>query len=168
MIALHIDDINKMTTTLFKSTSFDQFALQEGSVSGKFSMFIEGNISPDYTSSEDALENEAEKNSGYVKWLEVRPLLVSLFENDTLPASFKIVLQAPKSYMDKLLNDPAFGGDPMVYKALILTFRYEHGKLTCLTGISANQFTLDKSIDKLWDQAICKSLDHLQIAFTSL
>ena len=49
--------------------------------------------------------------------------------------------------------------------ALILTFRYEQEHLTCLTGISLTTFSMDKSIETLWDQGIKKALANMQIGF---
>ena len=37
---------------------------------------------------------------------------------------------------------------------MYLNIRYENGELYCVTGTSVNFFTLDKSLDEEWDEAV--------------
>ena len=161
MIALQIQDKKKMLQVLLESTSFDTFLMQEVSVIRDSSLFLEGRIHPEYQAQQDPVQAEG---TDFVPWHSVRMLLASYIGKE-FPLSFKFVLQAPAAYTQNLLKNAAFTGDPSTVKGLILTFRYEQEHLTCLTGISLTTFSMDKSIETLWDQGIKKALANMQIGF---
>ena len=168
MIALNITDIKKMMQTLLHSASFDQFSMQEVSVAKDISLFMEGRLHPEYYTSEDIENCPQLTTREFSLWGEHRGLLAEFIKGDKAPLSFKFVLQAPDSYVQKLLTSPDFTSDPSLVKSLILTFRYENMTLTCLTGTAFRTFVPDKSLDQLWDSAIRKSLDNMQIAFEEM
>ena len=162
MIALQIQDKKKMLQVLLESTSFDTFLMQEASVIRDSSLFLEGRIHPEYQPQKDSpVQTEG---ADFIPWHDVRTLLAS-YIGKGFPLSFKFVLQAPAAYTQNLLKHAAFTGDPSTVKGLILTFRYEQEHLTCLTGISLTTFSMDKSIETLWDQGIKKALANMQIGF---
>ena len=168
MIALTITDTKKMMQTLLYAASFDQFSLQEVSANKDISLFLEGRIHEEFYTQEDRSNDPSLAAREFAPWGQYRELVASFIKGDKAPLSFKFVLQAPDSYMQKLLSSPEFTGDPDAVKALILTFRYENETLTCLTGTAMRSFTLDKSLDTLWDQAIRKSLANMQIGFDEM
>lgn len=161
MIALQIQDKKKMLQVLLESTSFDTFLMQEVSVIRDSSLFLEGRIHPEYQAQQDPVQTEG---ADFVPWHNIRTLLASYIGKE-FPLSFKFVLQAPAAYTQNLLKNAVFTGDPSTVKGLILTFRYEQEHLTCLTGISLTTFSMDKSIETLWDQGIKKALANMQIRF---
>lgn len=168
MIAFKIRDIKKMMQTLLYSESFDAFSLQEATVTKAATLILEGRINPSYYTQEDLYSNPDLTGRAYIAFKEARPILGEYIKGDHTPISFKIVLQASAAFVEKLVKDPDFSDDPDNVKALILTFRFENGVLTCLTGTSTRSFSLDKSLDKLWDARIRKSLSHMQISFDEL
>ena len=162
MIALQIQDKKKMLQVLLESASFDTFLMQEVSVIRDSSLFLEGRIHPEYHPQKD--QSTQKESPDFVPWHNIRTLLASYIGKE-FPLSFKFVLQAPAAYTQNLLKNAAFTGDPSTVKGLILTFRYEQEHLTCLTGISLTTFSMDKSIETLWDQGIKKALANMQIGF---
>ncbi len=168
MIALQITDIKKMMQALLYSASFDSFSLQEVSVTKDISFFLEGRLHPEYYTSEDRSADPELDARTFATWGQYRDLTAAFIRGEKSPLSFKLVLQASDSYMQKLLKNPEFTADPALAKALVLTFRYENGALTCLTGTAFTTFVPDKSLDKLWDNAIRKSLDHMEISFEEM
>lgn len=168
MIALKIIDIKKMMHTLLASGSFDAFSIQEVSIIKDVALFLEGRLNRDYFSSEELAAGSVLSGREFALWSEYRPLLASFLDTDKEPLSFKFVLQASGSYTEKLLSSPAFTADPSAVKALILTFRYDHGTLTCLTGTAFHTFVPNKSLDTLWDSSIRKALANMQIDFEEL
>ena len=49
---------------------------------------------------------------------------------------------------------------------MYLNIRYENGELYCVTGTSVNFFTLDKSLDMEWDEAMKEFFRKKGIPFT--
>ena len=47
---------------------------------------------------------------------------------------------------------------------LYVNIRYEEGQLTCVTGTSVSFFTLDKSLDREWDETVRQFLRGAEIA----
>ena len=168
MISLTITDIKKMMHTLLCSASFDSFSLQEASATKDISLFLEGRLHSEYFSSEDRDAAPELSECEFATWGQYRQLISSFIKGDKTPLSFKFVLQAPNSYMQKLLANPDFTADPSLVKSLTLIFRYENGILTCLTGTAFTTFVPDKSLDGLWDHAIRKALDNMQISFEEM
>ena len=71
----------------------------------------------------------------------------------------------PPQAVDKFVT-----GHQMPLKAdqvngLYLNIRYEEGKLFCVTGTSVSIFTLDKTLDMEWDQAVRSFLKKNEIIF---
>ena len=164
MIALKIIDTQKMMQTLLSETTFDSFALQEASVTMDTTLFLDGRLNRAFFPE----KKQPPASQSFSLYQDNRPLLSSYMKGELSPLSFKIVLQAPHDYMQKLLQSPELTIDPSSVKALILTFRFEHDMLTCLTGIAFHTFVPDKSLDTLWDNAVRKSLAHMQIAFEDM
>ena len=46
-----------------------------------------------------------------------------------------------------------------------MNIRYEDGELFCVTGTSVNFFTLDKSLETEWDEAVKGFLKEHQIPY---
>lgn len=168
MIALKIHDTEKMIHALLDSPSFDSFGLQEAVVTKAASLLIEGRIHPEYYTAQDYEDDPQLRELTFISWAKIRPVISSYMKGDHAPLSYKIVMQAPIAYQKKLLGDPSFTDSPENVQALILTFRFQGGELTCLTGTSMKTFSLDKSLDALWDHAVQRSLANMQIAFDQL
>ena len=158
MIALRFERSEDIWELLFHKDTFDSFLLQEASLEHDYAM---------------TLEHSAAGGQD-VPYSRVRPLLNAFIRQTEDPAENipspkgHIVLKASDGYQKSLVSKPSFTSDPDIIKGLILTFRLENETFTVLTGISYQSFTLDKSIDTLWDQAILRSFDHMNIAFTQL
>lgn len=167
MIALKIKDTQKMIQALLASESFDRFSMQEISIIKDISLFMEGRLNKEYYSGRELSAPELAGRE-FSLWGESRTLVSGFFGQNQFPLSFKFVLQAPDTYVQKLLSSPDFTADPSLVKSLNLTFRYEHETLTCLTGTAFTTFVPDKSLDILWDRAIRKSLDNMKISFEEL
>lgn len=51
---------------------------------------------------------------------------------------------------------------------LFVNFQYDGKNLTCTTGTSLKTFTLDKSLDHIWDELIQKFFKQQQIPYESI
>jgi hypothetical protein len=150
MISLKFLHKNEISAQLLEKGTFDSFLVREILLIGSYTFHIKP--------SEDASEPMA--------YGQLRPMLgefLKLSPSDNLRG--QIILCASDSYQNTLLNHPSFTGDPELIKGLILTFRIEGDQVTALTGISHASFTLDRSMDSLWDQGIKKAFDNTSLSY---
>lgn len=162
MIALKIEDIKSFTTKLFVGEVFDRFLLREASVSTFNTFTIDGKICPGYYSQE---EQEEMKIGSYSTWMKMKPLCFSLIKGKRLPGSFRILLQMSKEDITQFLASRQIPLQPEQIKGLLINIRYEEDMLTCVTGTSVSVFTLDKTLDEEWDQALKAFFKKNQIPF---
>ena len=90
----------------------------------------------------------------YSAWETMKPVCFSLIKGKRLPGSFHIVLQLAKKQVERFLADRNLPVREEQVSGMYLNIRYENGELYCVTGTSVNFFTLDKSLDEEWDEAV--------------
>ena len=162
MIALKIEDMKQFTARLFMGETFDHFLIREAEII-TFNVFtIDGHIRQGYYSEEELEENQLEELSS---WKMIRPYCFSLSKGKKLPGSFQSVLQMPPQAVEKFVAARQMPLRADQVNGLYLNIRYEEGKLFCVTGTSVSFFTLDKTLDSEWDQAVRSFLKKNEIIF---
>ena len=162
MIALRIEDIRQFTSKLFVGEIFDRFLLKEASIVTFNSFTIDGRIRQGYFTEEELEEGKIEEFSF---WRMAKPFCFSLIKGKKLPGSFRIVLQPDTATVERFLNANQIGLTAEQVSGLYMNIRYEEGKLHCITGTSVTFFTLDKTLDTVWDEKVREFLKYNQIAF---
>ena len=164
MVAYRIEDQKRFTSELFVGTLFDRFFLREA-VIVTFNVFtVDGKIRQGYFTEEELEEERIEE---YSLWTAVKPFCYSLIRGKKLPESFRIVFQYPAAATERFLSDNGVDMRAEQVKGLYLNVRYEDGVLRCVTGTAVNYFTMDKSLDRAWDEAVEKYLRARQIPFVT-
>jgi len=151
MTALQVEDIRLFTQSLFIGTMFDGFLMKEADIITFNAFHIDGRVRPGYYTEE---ELEEKKIGALSAWKTVKPVCFSLIKGKKLPESFQIVLQLGKEQEEQFVQQRQLGIQAEQIGGLFLNIRYEAGKLYCVTGISIPFFTLDKSLDTEWDEAV--------------
>lgn len=162
MMALRIEDIRQFTTKLFAGDTFDTFLLREASIVTFNSFSIDGHIRQGYYTEQELEENKIENLSS---WAVIKPICFSLIKGKKLPGSFQITLQISPAATERFLKRSQPDMAPNQVNGLYLDIRYDEEKLYCVTGTSLNFFTLDKSIDLAWDEAVKQFLKKHEISF---
>lgn len=162
MIALKIDDIRQFTSKLFVGEIFDRFLVKEASIVTFNAFTIDGRIRQGYYTDEELEEGKIEELSF---WRMVKPFCFSLIKGKKLPGSFRIVLQPDRATVERFLAANQIGLTADQVSGLYINVRYEDGKLHCITGTSVTFFTLDKTLDSVWDEKVREFLKKNQIAF---
>ena len=132
-----------MSHLLLKST-FDTFSLIEGEVTTFNRFQVDGRIHKDFF-------DEAPKNE-YSNWGEVRNFFFQVIRGKKTPLNFKFILSLAKDQFESFLSDHDLTYRPEEIQGLYLNFRYDGLVLQCITGTSMNTFTMDKSVEKAWDE----------------
>lgn len=162
MIALKIDDIRQFTSKLFVGEVFDRFLVKEASIVTFNSFTIDGRVRQGYYTEEEV---EAGKIEELSFWKVVKPFCFSLIKGKKLPGSFRIVLQLDKAAVSQFLQTHQLSMEAESVNGLYINIRYEEGKLHCITGTSVTFFTMDKTLENVWDENVKEFLKYHQIVF---
>ncbi|MEY8338792.1 DUF5721 family protein [Lachnospiraceae bacterium 62-35] len=163
MIALEIDDIRTFTSQLFVKDTFDFFLLKSARIVTFNTFSIDGRIRLGYYTEEEAEENRMEEFSF---WSSIRPVCYSLIRGKRLPESFHIVLKLDSGHTEAVVKrlGGTIRGEEI--EGLYLNIKYENRALTCVTGLSLNFFTMDKTLDEEWDKMVRQFFKSKSIEYT--
>ena len=156
MLSYNIVNLKKFTKYLLDSQEFDDFKLVEASIV-TFNLFkINGKNIKDYYA-----ESERESLDEFSAWSRVKPFCYQIIKGKKLPVSFKIVFKLDKNSNicsnEELQNSKA---------DFYLNIKYEDKKVLIVSGCSYPEFTLDKSIEKVWDFEVKEILKKLEIEYS--
>ena len=162
-------NIKKFMNCLLIKETFDNFLLEEATITTYKTFTIDGHIQSDFYSA-DELEELPDKTLS--TWGMIKPHCFNLIKGIKLPLKFKIVLKASASYTDKLLYDNPSGLSPKDIGGLYINIRYDSKRaltgeetgsatLDCISMASLNIFTMDKTLEKAWDGVFAKSIDAI-------
>lgn len=139
---------------------FDKFELVEGEVVTKAAWTVDGSLHKDFFGEEETDQTPARD---YCLWGELRPVIYEMIKGKTLPVKFSFVLRLPDAGMQRMLEKHQLTQLSDTLAGLFLNIRYQNRKLNCTTGLSYKSFVLDKSMDKIWDEAAGHFLQQHQI-----
>lgn len=164
MLSLQIPNIKEFMTQLLIRQTFDDFLLVEGSVTTYNTFIVDGHLHPDfYSKEEQELMGLADRR--FSSWAEIRPFMLSLIKGKRTPLSFQFTFQLSEARTRELLTASGSGLTPTDVSGLVLNIRYDGGSLTCTTAVSLRLFSLDKSLEQTWDQALQRFLMQQNITF---
>ena len=162
MIALQIEDKKTFTHELFVGGLFDRFFLREAVIVTFNTFSVDGRVRQGYYTEEELEEGRIEE---YSLWSAVKPFCFSLIKGKKLPESFRLVFQYPTAATERFLTDNGLAMRAEQVKGLYLNVRYEEGQLGCVTGTALAYFTMDKSLERAWDEAVVRYLKSRGIPF---
>ena len=87
------------------------------------------------------------------------------FNTFSLDGRFSIILKLPKAATEQFLTARKSQWLPEQVGGLFLNIHYENQHLSCVTGLSLNQFTLDKTLEREWDESIRTFLRKEELPF---
>lgn len=161
MISLKVIDVKAFMNHLLVQNVFDNFYLWEADFKtfGEFS--INGKLNEDYYSS-DELEVLGERK--YATWAEVKPFAFSYVKGSKLPVAIKIIMMVSKSGTESIIHNSGLKMQADEVKGLFLNIKYDKGNLYISSGTSFKNFTMDKTIENLWDARLIQFLKEKGIA----
>ncbi len=151
MTALKVEDIRQFTSSLFIGNVFDRFLMREAQIVTFNTFQIDGHIRKEYYTDQEIQEGHIGELSA---WEAIKPVCYGLIKGKKLPGSFQIVLQLGPEQTEAFLKKRQLPIRAEQISGLYLNVRYEEGELYCVTGTSVNFFTLDKSLETEWDEAV--------------
>ena len=144
MIILNLKAKNCMSHLLLKST-FDDFSFIEGEVTTYNTFKVDGFIHKSFY--------EEEPEQEYSSWKGLREFFFQIIKGKRTPLNFKFILSLPRTAFSDFLEKYSITEiNPAHVQGLYLNFKYDGINLQCITGTSLNIFTMDKTLEKSWDE----------------
>ena len=122
---------------------------------------IDGRVRRGYYTGE-----EQGKIGEFSSWRTIKPVCFSLIRGKRLPETFRIVLCLSEEARSRFVQAHAPGILPEQAGGLYINIQYENQEMTCVTGTSMNVFTMDRTLEREWDESVKQFLKRSGIAFT--
>lgn len=167
MLALQVSDIKPFMNQLFLGDLFDPFLLTEAHFITFSAFHIDGTFKKEYYSREELEESGMEEQS-HALWRQVRPFCLNLIKGKHSPLEFRVVFRLSDVNIQRLLEQSSAGFSLNDINGLFLNLHYKDNKLTCITGTSLTLFTLDKTLDHLWDDMVKRFFNKNDISYDIL
>lgn len=166
MISLKILDIKHLMQILLYDSepAFDDFLLSEATVKMAATFSVDGHINKEFFEEDTDAENTSESNENMVLWKSVKSNFLNIIKGKKTPSSFNIVLYLQRSKASELIGKDSHFEDVSL-PGLMLRLSYSGSELYALTGTVNAVFTLDKSIDILWDNKVKEFFTNCRIPF---
>ena len=161
MIALQITELKTFMNALLRTEAFDDFLLQEATLQMAIGYVFDGHINKDFFGEDSADATQMD----FVTYGEVRPTLFELIKGKRTPLGLQLVLQLSPERSAILFPD---GLSKYAIKGLNLNIRYDGSKVILTSGINYATFSLDKTPELIWDEALMRLLEQVGIAYETL
>lgn len=132
-------------------SKYDSFYLYKARVKTKLDYYINGKLNKAYFDSE-----QAEELPEYIEWKDIKQTVYDYIRGKRLPIAFKIILMFNRENINRLLEMNHLPVSSEDVGALFLNVVYEHETLSVTTGTSLKIFTLDKTLEQVWDDTVKK------------
>lgn len=137
--------------------TFDRFSFIEGEITTFAKFTINGFLQKSFFEEPPAGE--------YASWKHFRDYCYSIIKGKRTPLSFRLIFSLSPGDIGNFLTSEDLDFAPEDVQGLYLNFRYDGSKLTCTTGTSFKQFTMDKSLEAAWDKKVQEFFFQKGIAF---
>ena len=167
MIALALADAKTITAHLFLKDTFDRFCLIEGEIITFNTFHIDGRVHRDFfdTTGPGDDENGTTAPGEYSFWGSLRNHCFNLIRGKRTPLGFRFVFSLSPENIARVTEQSGTGIRPENVQGLYLNFHFDGTALTCVTGTSFRTFTMDKSLEHIWDEMAQKFFRQHQIPF---
>ncbi|MGN0383944.1 MAG: DUF5721 family protein [Eubacterium sp.] len=149
MISLKVNNIKSFMSDLLRSETFDKFLVSEISISTFNTFYINGSINKNYFSDESN-----ERNQNFSVWSMLKPICYELIKGNRTPLQMKIIFLLSSEMTDNIIEKSKTTLTSEQVNSLCMIFKFEDGILNCITGTNLKIFTMDKSLEKFWDDYI--------------
>ena len=130
---------------LLLQETFDNFSFIEGEITTFNRFTMDGYLHKEFFDEPPRRE--------YSCWRDMRGYCLELIRGKRTPLSFRIVLSlAPEQFPAFLESHELSAFRPEEIRGLYLNFQYDGQALQCVTGVSLSTFSLDRSLERQWDE----------------
>lgn len=165
MFSLKILDTKLFMNHLLRKNTFDFFQICEASIKTFSAFHIDGTLNHDFFSSD---ENEILKNRKYCTWAEQKPFIFHLLKGNKLPLYLKFVLLFPPEKTEQLILEYHLPYSMEDIHGLYFNIYFENNTVTCTSGTSFKIFTMDKTLEQIYETTLKAFLKQYEIAFEEI
>lgn len=126
------NNVKAFMAALLKGNVFDKFQLREITICSFASFNISG-------------EKSGDERGTFCRWSEIRPYAFDIIKGKRLPELIKVVFSLPPEETGLDLKDSS---------AVFLNITYENDSISCVTGMSMKNFSLDRTAMYAFDEYI--------------
>lgn len=162
MIALSLSNVKNCMAQLLLKETFDDFLFIEGEIVTAHTFTIDGFTQKSF------FEEDTADIFNYALWKDIRDYCFSIIKGRRTPLSFKFIFSLNPIKIASLVSDFGIDWDPSDIQGLYLNFKYDGEKLQCITGTSLKTFSLDKTIERVWDRKVQELFSNHEIAYENL
>ena len=167
MLALKINTARTFMHKLLIGDAFHVFSLSEASITTFNQFHIDGKLHMDFFDT-DTVQQLSERNAVYSSWKDVQSYCYSIIRGKIPPLHFKFVMHLFPSQINNLPANDNFFISENELSDLFLNIQFKNNELLCTTGFFSRSFTLDRTAETTWDNAILNFFSYHQIDFTIL
>lgn len=142
-----VEDLKSFMALLLRGELFDSWEVTEAKVETFFELSVNGRLKKDF------FEEPETVNRDFAKWGEVKEIFFQTIKGKRLPGMLRIVLTAKKEWTDQILKDCGREKEE-AGAALYLNIRYSANGCQVISGVSHAGFTMDKTLDTVWDTVL--------------
>ena len=146
-----IDEKTEYLKELFEKEKYDSFYLYEARVKTKLDYYVNGRLNREYFDTEEQADLPE-----YVEWKDIKQIVYSYIKGKRLPIGFKIILMFNRENISRLLEMNNLPVKTEDVSALFMNVVYEREALSVTTGTSLKIFTMDKTLEHVWDDTVKK------------
>ncbi|MBO4457250.1 MAG: hypothetical protein J5802_06000 [Butyrivibrio sp.] len=161
MNALKITNNKIFMAKLLTTEAFDHYKVEEITIETFNTFSIDGHINREFYK-DTTEDSENIPTDTFSLWSELRPTCLNLIKGKRTPVSFKFVFHADDKTKETVIAGSGENIDPSQI-TLGINIRFSNNELLITTGTAYNVFTLDKSIEKAWDNYFPSFLESCEI-----
>ena len=161
MTAIEINDVKGFMGKLLASDTFDDYLILEAVITKANTFTIDGRLNEEYLADISEGDTSADEGAGdsargarLQTWGNVRSICYELIKGKTLPVYMKVVLQLSDAAASEVIARSGAGLAPADVAGLYVNITYDRRELRCVTGTSLRTFTMDKSLEREWDETV--------------
>lgn len=158
MIAEQIKDVKKFMSKLLMEKYFDEFLVNEISISTYSTFTIDGHINNDFFSESELADLQDKHLSS---WNKIKPICFNIIKGNKTPLKFRFIFAMNRTFIKYLIVQNNISINEEIVNELFLNIKFENGMLNYTTGVSLKEFTLDKTIEKYFDNYILNFISTL-------
>lgn len=142
-----VEDLKSFMTLLLRGDLFDSWEVTEAKVETFFELSVNGRLKKDFFEEPDTVQRE------FAKWGEVKEIFFQAVKGKRLPGMLRIVLAADRERTKQILKECGKEQEE-AGASLYLNIRYSASGCQVISGVSHAGFTMDKTLDSAWDEAL--------------